>query len=68
MQEHSRLATTGNLSKSVDDVQKNIDLLVKARESIAASTLYQLQWMELCPNFSQTQIVLLSPLPSSKTL
>ncbi len=35
--EHEKLVKKGNLSKSVDDVQKTIDLLVKARDSIAAS-------------------------------
>ena len=37
MKEQERLASNSNLSKSVDDVQKTIDLLVKARESISAS-------------------------------
>lgn len=34
--EHEKLVRKGNLSKSVDDVQKTIDLLVNARETIAA--------------------------------
>lgn len=38
--EHEKLVKKGNLSKSVDDVQKTIDLLIKARDSIAASTFY----------------------------
>ncbi len=35
--EHERLLRNGNLEKSIDDVQKTIDLLTKARDSIAAS-------------------------------
>ncbi|KAL8732998.1 MAG: hypothetical protein Q9166_002396 [cf. Caloplaca sp. 2 TL-2023] len=35
--EHERLSKSGTLSKSLDDVQKTIDLLVKARERIAAN-------------------------------
>lgn len=38
--EHEKLVKKGNLLKSVEDVQKTIDLLVKARDSIAASMLY----------------------------
>ena len=38
LEEHEKLARKGNLSKSVDDVQKTIDLLVQARESIAVGT------------------------------
>ena len=38
LEEHEKLVKKGNLSKSVEDVQKTIDLLVQARESIAAST------------------------------
>ncbi|KAL8785015.1 MAG: hypothetical protein Q9213_003608 [Squamulea squamosa] len=34
--EHERLSKSGTLRKSLDDVQKTIDLLVKARERIAA--------------------------------
>lgn len=37
LEEHEKLCRKGNLSKSVEDVQKTIDLLVRARESIAAS-------------------------------
>ena len=37
IEEHEKLSRKGNLSKSLDDVQKTIDLLVKARDSIAAS-------------------------------
>lgn len=37
LEEHERLVETGNLGKSVGDVQKTIDLLIKARESIATS-------------------------------
>ena len=40
LEEHEKLVKKGNLSKSVEDVQKTIDLLVQARESIAASTPY----------------------------
>ena len=39
LEEHEKLSRKGNLSKSVEDVQKTIDLLVRARDSIAASTL-----------------------------
>lgn len=35
--EHERLSQSGTFSKTIDDIQKTIDLLVKARESIAAS-------------------------------
>lgn len=34
---HEKLAKNGNLSKSLQDVQKTLDMLVKARSSIAAS-------------------------------
>ena len=34
--EHELLAKSGTLRKSVGDVQKTIDILVKARERIAA--------------------------------
>ena len=37
LEEHEKLSSKANLSKSVEDVQKTIDLLVKARDSIAAS-------------------------------
>lgn len=37
LEELERLSEGGNLSRSVDDVQKTIDLLVKARESISTS-------------------------------
>ena len=40
LEEHEKLSRKGNLSKSVEDVQKTIDLLVRARDSIAASTFY----------------------------
>lgn len=36
LQEHEKLCKRGTLSKSIDDVQKTIDLLVKARDSIAS--------------------------------
>ncbi|KAK4690618.1 E3 ubiquitin-protein transferase RMND5, partial [Lecanoromycetidae sp. Uapishka_2] len=35
--EHEKLVKKGNLAKSVDDVQKTIDLLSKARDAIAAN-------------------------------
>lgn len=35
--EHEKLLTKGNLSKSVEDVQKTIDLLKRARDAVAAS-------------------------------
>ena len=38
LEEHEKLSRKGNLSKSVEDVQKTIDLLTKARDSIVAST------------------------------
>ena len=34
--EHDKLRKKGNLSKSIDDVQKTIDLLTTARNSIAS--------------------------------
>ena len=34
--EHERLVKKGNLSKSIDDVQATINLLAKARKSIAS--------------------------------
>ena len=37
LEELERLSKRGNLSKSLEDVQKTIDLLVKARDSISAS-------------------------------
>ena len=36
-QGHETLCRDSNLSRSIDDVQKTIDLLVRARESIATS-------------------------------
>ena len=44
-EEHEKLSRKGNLSKSLADVQKTIDLLVKARDSIAASTFSSLAWV-----------------------
>jgi len=35
--EHEKLAKNRNLSRSIDDVQKTIDLLVSARDALAAS-------------------------------
>ena len=40
LEEHEKLSRKGNLSKSLGDVQKTIDLLVKARDSIAASVFF----------------------------
>jgi hypothetical protein len=37
LEEHERLVTKANLGRSVEDVQKTIDLLSKARESITTS-------------------------------
>ena len=37
IQEQERLASSANLSKSVEDIQKIIDQLTTARDSIAAS-------------------------------
>lgn len=37
LEEHEKLGKRGSLSKSLGDVQKTIDLLVKARESIVNS-------------------------------
>ena len=42
LEEHDKLLRKGTLSKSLEDVQKTIDLLVKARDSIAASTFSSL--------------------------
>ncbi|KAL8958601.1 MAG: hypothetical protein Q9193_004375 [Seirophora villosa] len=36
--EHERLSKSGTFTKTLDDIQKTIDLLVKARETIAANT------------------------------
>lgn len=36
--EQANLEKKGNLSKTIDDAQKTIDLLVAAREAIAAGT------------------------------
>ena len=36
-EEHEKLQAKHNLARSVDDVQKTIDLLTTARETIAAS-------------------------------
>lgn len=33
--EHEKLQKKGNLSKSINDVQKTIDLLIKARAQVA---------------------------------
>ena len=44
LEEYEKLSRKGNLSKSLEDVQKTIDLLVKARDSIAASTFYSFSW------------------------
>ena len=35
--EHAKFCKRGSLSKSLDDVQKTIDLLTQARDSIASS-------------------------------
>ena len=35
--EHEKLSTKGNLSKSLEDVQKTIDLLTRARDAVVAS-------------------------------
>lgn len=37
LEELEKLSQRGNLFKSLDDVQKTIDLLVKARDSISTS-------------------------------
>lgn len=42
LEEYEKLSRKGNLSKSLEDVQKTIDLLVKARDSIAACTFLSL--------------------------
>ena len=47
LEEHDKLLRKGTLSKSVEDVQKTIDLLVKARDSIAASTFPSLARVSL---------------------
>lgn len=36
-EEHEKLQAKHNLSRSVEDAQKTIDLLTKARDTIAAS-------------------------------
>ena len=40
LEEHEKLSRRGSLSKSLEDVQKTIDLLVKARDSIVASVFF----------------------------
>ena len=40
--EQEKLTKGGNLGKSLEDVQNSIDLLVNAREAIAASMLSNL--------------------------
>ena len=50
-EEHDKLLRKGSLSKSVEDVQKTIDLLVKARDSIAASTFPSLARRSLGWNY-----------------
>ena len=47
LEEHEKLLRKGNLAKSLEDVQKTIDLLVKARDSIAASTFPSLAMVSL---------------------
>ena len=42
-QEQEKLSVKGSLSKSVGDVQKIIDLLLEARNSIASSTSFPAQ-------------------------
>lgn len=37
--EQNKLDEKGNLSKTIDDVQKTIDLLTAAREAVAAGIL-----------------------------
>lgn len=44
-QEHERLSKNSNLSKSIDDVQNTIDLLLKARDTITAG-----MWLNLSYN------------------
>ena len=39
LEEHKKLSSTGNLGKSVEDVQNIIDLLSNAREVISSSKL-----------------------------
>ena len=39
LEEYENLSRDSNLSKSLDDVQKTIDLLERARESIATSKI-----------------------------
>jgi len=40
LEEHEKLVKRGSLSKSIEDVQKTIDLLVKGREIIATSMAF----------------------------
>lgn len=37
--EQDRMIESGSLGKSVDDIQKTIDLLVSAREAVASSKM-----------------------------
>ena len=72
--EHERLVKSGTFTKSIDEIQKTIDLLVKARETIVASKVsYHLMSPTTLPSIPlltvlQIQKLLLSTLRSSRTL
>ena len=74
LEEHEKLCRKGNLSKSLDDVQKTIHLLVKARNSIASRMFVpQVAAIEACRtepitnlHSIQTKLALQLLLPSSK--
>ena len=57
LEEHEKLLRKGTLSKSVEDVQKTIDLLVKARDSIVASTFPSLPRVSLGWDYRNVLIV-----------
>lgn len=54
--EQEKLAKGGNLGKSLEDVQKTIDLLVNAREAIAASTSSSPLNVDRLPQFTPTDL------------
>ena len=66
-QEHEGLVQKANLGKSVEDVQKTIDLLIKARESIATS-MYFVSRSRTSFQIPYSKLTLLDPGSASITL
>lgn len=54
--EHARLENKGNLKKSIDDVQRIIDLLEAARENVVASKILVIRWRARCSADKSIQI------------